>query len=140
MTQDLSAAQQAQMDNRDSTGQFKTKTHADVEDPAEALGVAVERTSEGQQDHPARPSRGIIDGLPYQVPDLSEHQQKLTGLPADFTDAFDEHFTGATEALRRHQGDLDAVVTDQDQARLASLKALERSYPQASGAIGLHAP
>jgi len=39
MTENLSAAQQAQLDNRDSTGQWKPKTHAQVTAPAEALGL-----------------------------------------------------------------------------------------------------
>lgn len=39
MTQNLSAAQQAQLDNRDSSGQFKSKTHGDVDDASDVLGI-----------------------------------------------------------------------------------------------------
>lgn len=39
MTQNLTPAQQAQLDNRDSSGQFKTKTHGEVADSATALGL-----------------------------------------------------------------------------------------------------
>lgn len=35
----LSAAQQTQMDNRDSTGQWKAKTHGGVEDTSGVLGI-----------------------------------------------------------------------------------------------------
>lgn len=39
MTQNLSVAQQTQLDNRDAGGQWKQKTHADVEDTADVLGI-----------------------------------------------------------------------------------------------------
>lgn len=39
MTQHLSPAQQTQVENRDATGRFKTKTHAGVEDAADTLGL-----------------------------------------------------------------------------------------------------
>lgn len=40
MTQNLTAAQQTQLDNRDSTGQWKAKSHSEVEDGADVLGVS----------------------------------------------------------------------------------------------------
>lgn len=46
MTQNLSAAQQTQLDNRDAGGQWKQKTHADVEDTADVLGIGSESSSE----------------------------------------------------------------------------------------------
>ena len=39
-TQNLSAAQQAQVNNRNETGQWKQKTHGDVDDTAGVLGVS----------------------------------------------------------------------------------------------------
>ncbi|WP_188686834.1 antirestriction protein ArdA [Nesterenkonia cremea] len=42
MTVQLSAAQQAQMDNRDDFGKWKQKSHTDVEDTAGVLGVGVD--------------------------------------------------------------------------------------------------
>lgn len=39
MTQNLSAAQQAQLENRDASGQFQQKTHGDVDDQADVLGI-----------------------------------------------------------------------------------------------------
>lgn len=41
-TSQLSTAQQTQMDNRDETGKWKSKTHTDVEDSAAVLGVSDE--------------------------------------------------------------------------------------------------
>ena len=52
MTNNLTPAQQAQTENRDSHGRWKAKTHADIDDSADVLGVARERIgalSEGQQ-------------------------------------------------------------------------------------------
>lgn len=39
MMQTLSAAQQAQLENRDGKGQFKTKTHSETDDDADVLGL-----------------------------------------------------------------------------------------------------
>lgn len=39
MTQNLSAAQQTQLENRDSSGRFQQKTHADVDDTSGVLGI-----------------------------------------------------------------------------------------------------
>lgn len=38
MTQNLTPAQRAQLDNRDTSGKFTEKTHSDVEDTADVLG------------------------------------------------------------------------------------------------------
>lgn len=54
MTQNLTPAQQTQLDNRDATGQWKAKTHGDVDDPADTLGLV---DSESSADHTA--TRGI---------------------------------------------------------------------------------
>lgn len=40
MAQNLTPAQQTQLENRDSTGQWKTKSHGDVDDTADVLGVS----------------------------------------------------------------------------------------------------
>lgn len=40
MTHNLTPAQQTQLENRDSTGQWKTKSHGDVDDTADVLGVS----------------------------------------------------------------------------------------------------
>lgn len=47
MTQTLSAAQQTQLDNRDATGQWKSKTHGEVEDSTDVLGLG--HRTEAQQ-------------------------------------------------------------------------------------------
>lgn len=39
MTDNLSAAQQTQLDNRDSTGQWKAKTHAEADPGSDVLGI-----------------------------------------------------------------------------------------------------
>lgn len=65
MQQNLSPAQQAQLDNRDSSGQFKQKTHADVDDTADVLGV------EARPDQP--PARD-----PRQIQPLDESGVELT--------------------------------------------------------------
>lgn len=39
MTQSLTPAQQTQMDNRDAAGQWKAKTHADVDDTSDVAGL-----------------------------------------------------------------------------------------------------
>lgn len=65
MTQNLSPAQQTQLDNRDAAGQFKQKTHADVDDTAGVLGVEV---------HPDRaPARD-----PREINPLHESGVELT--------------------------------------------------------------
>lgn len=48
-TSQLSAAQQTQLDNRDSTGQWKTKEHAGVEDTSEVLGLNAPQDDTDQQ-------------------------------------------------------------------------------------------
>lgn len=66
MTENLTAAQQTQLDNRDSAGQWKAKTHADVEDTAGVLGV------EARPDSPS-----AFD--PSDINPLSESAVDLTG-------------------------------------------------------------
>lgn len=50
MTQHLSPAQQTQMDNRGATGQWKAKTHGDVEDAADTLGLVNTDASDSSTD------------------------------------------------------------------------------------------
>ena len=66
MTQSLSPAQQAQIDNRDATGQFKTKTHGDVEDTAGVLGVGPRPDAPAARD-------------PRDIDPLTESGVELTG-------------------------------------------------------------
>lgn len=55
----LSAAQAAQLENRDDVGRFKTKTHADVDDTAGVLGLDEDRI---QASLGATPYRGELRG------------------------------------------------------------------------------
>ena len=49
MTQNLTPAQQAQTDNRDDSGKWKSKTHADVDDTGEVLGLSEDPTSDNEE-------------------------------------------------------------------------------------------
>ena len=53
MTQDLTSAQQTQIDNRDATGQWKQKAHGEVDDDADILGLG----SETEEEAPEAPVR-----------------------------------------------------------------------------------
>lgn len=66
MTQSLSPAQQAQIDNRDATGQFKAKAHGDVEDTAGVLGVGPRPDAPAARD-------------PRDIDPLTESGVELTG-------------------------------------------------------------
>lgn len=55
----LSAAQAAQLENRDDVGRFSTKTHADVDDTAGVLGLDEDRI---QASLGATPYRGELRG------------------------------------------------------------------------------
>jgi hypothetical protein len=112
---------------RDGAGRFAEKTYSEADGD---ISFACD----------ARPSAGVVDALPYEVPDLNADQQEETGLPANFDEAFDAHFAEASEALERRNGDVSAVEDDERNARNWSLSALESSFPQATGRIRLHAP
>ncbi|GAA1454869.1 antirestriction protein ArdA [Nesterenkonia lacusekhoensis] len=56
MTTQLSAAQQAQINNRNETGQWKQKTHGDIDDTADVLGFS-EDDAERPQPVPMHPNR-----------------------------------------------------------------------------------
>ncbi|XKH58406.1 hypothetical protein LG293_17420 (plasmid) [Citricoccus nitrophenolicus] len=81
---------------------------------------------------PAAPSAGIVDALPWPVPDLSAEQQEKTGLPADFTAAFDTYFAEAHDVLDRHEGRANDAVAELKADRDEALKKLIRSFPGAS--------
>lgn len=49
MTQSLTPAQQTQIDNRDDSGKWKSKTHADVDDTGEVLGLSEDPTSDNEE-------------------------------------------------------------------------------------------
>lgn len=82
-----------------------------------------------------RPSSGIVEALPYEVPDLSERQQDKTGLPANFAQAFDTHFADAVQALDDAGGDTERAKQTLIESRDAGLKDLEAAFPQATGPI-----
>ena len=50
MTQDLTSAQQTQIDNRDATGQWKQKAHGEVDDDADILGLGSDTDDEAPEE------------------------------------------------------------------------------------------
>lgn len=145
MTQNLSAAQQAQLDNRDSGGQWKAKTHGDVEDPAGTLGLVdsesspermVTRGIDGERGgfeanlEQARP--GEVPVLVRESPDghatysLGDGKVTITQIPSQSIDLPDgrTHETGSRFVVEDHADDQPRpVIQASDDPRLNSSTA-----------------
>lgn len=91
-----------------------------------AVGRALERVPAPILGAPA--STGIVDALPWPVPDLSAEQQRATGLPADFAEAFDRHFAQAAEVLDRHVGRTEDAVSELTLKRDDALTRLAKRF------------
>ena len=95
-TAPLTPAQQAQIDNRDSTGQWKAKTHGEADDDADVLGL------DGSPATGPRPVNGASDGEP-KVWLGSEGAYAAGDLVGDWYDARDAAEV-TVDDLYRHQG------------------------------------
>lgn len=96
MTQDLTPAQQAQLGNRDSTGQWRAKTHGEADADGDPLGL---------DDSPSTgpgPIYGASDGDP-KVWLGSEGAYATGDLVGDWYDARDAADV-TVDDLYRHQG------------------------------------
>lgn len=145
MTQNLTAAQQAHIDNRDASGKWKSKAHGDVEDPAGTLGLVdsesspermVTRGIDGERGgfeadlEEARP--GEVPVLVRESPDghatysLGDGKVTITQIPSQTIDLPDgrTHQTGSRFVVEDHAEDQPRpVIQSSDDPRLNSSTA-----------------
>lgn len=85
MAQNLTAAQQAQLENRDPTGKFKSKTHTDVDDSDHVLGINSEPSPEaGERFEPTMTPDALED-----LDDPQEREPVQANRAGDYVDSFE---------------------------------------------------
>lgn len=121
MAQTLSAAQQTQLENRDGKGQFKSKTHGEVDDDADVLGLTAQTEAQ-------------------QLAESYVEDEQLTESFERFSTHFDDDMVATARLYARRRlasrGDMTDPMHDADDLAQDSLvKALEQIRKKGADSI-----
>lgn len=100
MTHTLSPAQQTQLDNRDATGQWKAKEHAEADDASDVLGIDQQETVYSTRDEAFE--RGLLPVLGEHADDYDHDGLARDLIRSDESSGFRVSDPVDDDALERH--------------------------------------